>query len=85
MLPARGDGYLTTADAARLVGRKPCTIRRWRHLGYLRPQGLDERGHPLHTAAAVREAERVARENGLRTRKIDPRQQAAASSFPAAA
>lgn len=85
MLPSRGDGYLTTADAATLTGRKPATIRRWRHLGYLRVQGLDERGRPLHTADAVREAERTARENGLRTRKIDPRQQAAAASFPAPA
>lgn len=84
MLPSRGDGYLTTADAAKLVGRKPVTIRRWRHLGYLRVQGLDERGRPLHTPAAVREAERIARENGLRTRGIDPRQQSAAS-FPAVA
>jgi hypothetical protein len=83
MLPSRGDGYYTTAEAARLVNRKPTTIRRWRHLGYLRVQGLDEHGHPLHTAAAVREAEQIARENGLRTRKVDPRKQAAASSFPA--
>lgn len=82
MLPSRGDGYYTTADAAKLVRRKPTTIRRWRHLGYLRVQGLDERGHPLHTATAVREAEATARENGLRTRKIDPRKQAAAASFP---
>jgi hypothetical protein len=64
------------------VSRKPTTIRRWRHLGYLRVQGLDEHGHPLHTAAAVREAERTARENGLRTRKVDPRKQAAAAAFP---
>jgi hypothetical protein len=85
MLPSRGDGYYTTADAARLVHRKPATIRRWRYLGYLRTQGLDEHGYPLHTAMAVREAERTARENGLRTRKIDPRKQAAAAQFPATA
>lgn len=75
MLPSRGDGYLTTADAARLVRRKPVTIRRWRHLGYLRTQGLDEKGRPLHTADQVREAARIARENGIRTRGIDPEQQ----------
>ncbi len=84
MLPSRGDGYLTTADAATLVRRKPVTIRRWRHLGYLRVQGLDEKGRPLHTAAAVREAEQIAHRNGLRTRGIDPRQQAT-GTFPAAA
>ena len=82
LLPSRGDGYLNTAEAARLVRRKPCTIRRWRHLGYLRVQGLDERNHPLHTREAVIEAERIAHANGLRTRKIDPRKQAAAASFP---
>jgi hypothetical protein len=82
MRPGRGDGLLTTAEAALLARRKPVTIRRWRHLGYLRVQGLDERGHPLHTRAAVREAERTAWANGLRTRKIDPRQQAAAAAFP---
>jgi hypothetical protein len=85
LLPSRGDGYYTTADAARLVRRKPGTIRRWRYLGYLRIQGLDEHGYPLHTAEAIREAERTARANGLRTRKIDPRKQAAAAQFPATA
>lgn len=75
MAPERGDGLLNTAAAARLVRRKPGTIRRWRYLGYLRTQGLDEQGRPLHTAEQVREAHRIARENGIRTRGIDPEQQ----------
>ena len=74
MRPCCGDGLLTTAESARLVGRKPVPIRRWRHLGYLVAQGLDERGYPLHTREAVRAAERTARENGIQASGIDPRQ-----------
>jgi hypothetical protein len=74
MRPCRGDGLLTTADAARLAGVQPVTIRRWRMLGYLAPQGLDERGYPLHTREAVRAAERLVRDNGIQASGIDPRQ-----------
>jgi DNA-binding transcriptional MerR regulator len=74
MRPTRGDGYLTTRESARLVGVQPVTIRQWRKRGYLVPQGLDERGYPLHTRQAVRDAERQARENGLQASGIDPRQ-----------
>jgi Helix-turn-helix domain len=73
MTPTRGDGYLTTAEAARLVGVKPPTIRSWRQKGYLAPQGLDERGHPLHTREAVRAADRIAQANGIVASGIDPR------------
>jgi DNA-binding transcriptional MerR regulator len=74
MRPTRGDGYLTTAESARLVGRKPVTIRQWRKRGYLVAQGLDERGYPLHSRQAVRAAERIARDNGLQASGVDPRQ-----------
>lgn len=74
MRPSRPDGLLTTAEAGRLVGVQPVTIRRWRMLGYLVAQGLDERGYPLHTPQAVRDAERRVREQGLQASGVDPRQ-----------
>lgn len=74
MRPGRGDGYLTTAESARLVGVSVNTIYSWRHRGYLVAQGLDERNRPLHTREAVRDAERRVREQGLQASGIDPRQ-----------
>ena len=74
MLPSRGDGFLTTAESARLVGVQPVTIRQWRKRGWLLPQGLDERGYPLHSRQAVRDAERNVRERGLEASGVDPRQ-----------
>jgi DNA-binding transcriptional MerR regulator len=74
MRPGRGDGLLTTPEAGRLVGVSPATIRSWRNRGHLVAQGLDERGYPLHTREAVREAERRVRESGLQASGIDPRQ-----------
>src|SRR5579859_1041708 len=74
MVPARGDGLLTTAESARLVRRSPATIRSWRNRGWLAPQGLDEHNRPLHSPEAVRAAERTVRANGLTTSGIDPRQ-----------
>lgn len=74
MRPGRGDGLLTTAEAGRLIGVSPATIRSWRNRGHLVAQGLDERNRPLHTREAVRAAERRVRENGLATSGIDPRQ-----------
>jgi DNA-binding transcriptional MerR regulator len=72
--PTRGDGLLTTPEAARLVGVRPATIRSWRNRGWLVPQGLDERGRPLHSYEAVRTAEGKVRDRGLEWSGIDPRQ-----------
>lgn len=74
MIPSRADGFLTTPEAARLVGVQPVTIRKWRRLGRLTDQGRDEKGYPLYTPQAVRNAEQEVRENGLKASKIDPRQ-----------
>ena len=73
MRPCRGDGLLTTTESAALAGVRPVTVRRWRMLGYLAPQGLDERGYPLHSPEAVRAAEMRVRENGLKASGVDPR------------
>ena len=53
MLPVRGDGYLTTAEAARKVGVDPSTISQWRKRGNIRPDGLDERERPLYRPETV--------------------------------
>jgi DNA-binding transcriptional MerR regulator len=73
LIPSRRDGFLTTAEAAQVIGVRPETIRQWRRRGWLAMQGLDERGYPLHTPEAVRVAERRIRENGIRASGIDPR------------
>ena len=59
LLPSHPSGLLNTAEAAALVRVKPGTIRKWRSVGYLAPQGLDEHGYPLHSAEAVRAADIV--------------------------
>lgn len=73
MAPSRPDGFLTTPEAARLIGIKPWLIRKWRSLGLLAAQGLDERGYPLHTAEAVQAAEKRVRESGIAKGGCDPR------------
>jgi hypothetical protein len=73
LVPSRPDGYLTTRESAVLIGVSRETISSWRRLGILATQGLDERGYPLHTPDAVRDAERRVRENGLAKGGYDPR------------
>jgi DNA-binding transcriptional MerR regulator len=73
MTPSRADGYLTTSESASLIGVQPVTIRQWRNRGYLAKQGLDERNRPLHTAEAVRAAERLVRRHALEATGVDPR------------
>lgn len=73
MLPCRGDGFYPTPEAAKLLGVKPSLIRKWRQRGWLGTQGLDERGRPMHTREALVAADKLVRENGLKTSGIDPR------------
>jgi DNA-binding transcriptional MerR regulator len=73
MVPTRGDGLLSTAQAARVAGCAPGTIRCWASRGELKAAGLDERGRPLYTRAAVIAEELRVRQNGLRVSGIDPR------------
>lgn len=73
MLPGRGDGLLTTAEAARKVGVDRSTISKWRERGNIYPDGLDERKRPLYRPETVEAAEARVRENGLAASGIDPR------------
>jgi DNA-binding transcriptional MerR regulator len=73
MLPDRGDGFLTTVEAARLVGVDPSTISKWRKRGNIEPDGLDERKRPLYRRETVMVAELEVRQHGLDTSGIDPR------------
>lgn len=74
MRPTRGDGLLYTDQLAAMLGRKPGTVYSWKSRGIIAPDGLDEQGRPLYRRETGREAERKARENGIRTSGIDPRQ-----------
>jgi hypothetical protein len=71
--PSRPDGFLTTREAADLIGVSRETISAWRRLGRLAPQGLDEHGYPLHTPEAVRAAELRVHAAGIAKGGYDPR------------
>jgi DNA-binding transcriptional MerR regulator len=64
---------LTTSQAADMLGVRPATIRSWRNRGWLKRQGLDERGHPLHTPEALRAAEKLVTGHGIAATGINPR------------
>jgi hypothetical protein len=85
MITAHPSGLLSTAEAAKVAGVQPPTIRQWRRLGYLAPQGLDERGYPMHSAEAVRDAERRVRENAITKGHFDPRRTRRPAEIPLAA
>ena len=69
----RGDGYVTTAQAAEIARVGEGTIRQWKLRGHLEPAGLDERGRPLYDPDAVIRAEKRVRDNGIRSNGTDPR------------
>jgi DNA-binding transcriptional MerR regulator len=73
LLPTRGDGLMRTNEVARMLGVDPSTVSKWRERGRITPDGLDERNRPLYRRATARAAERLVRENGLRTSGVDPR------------
>ena len=75
MLITRGDGLVTTPQAAAMVRRKPATIRSWVFRRHLAQRGLDEHGQPLYHPDDVAAAEKLVRANGLRTSGVDPRTQ----------
>jgi hypothetical protein len=73
VVTSRGDGFLTTPEAAAFLGVGPWLIRKWRSRGWLKPQGLDEHGFPLHTAEALRATERLVCEHGIEASGVNPR------------
>jgi hypothetical protein len=76
LLSTRGDGMLNGPQAARLAGMSESGFRNWRQRGWISPDGLDERGHPLYYPATVRTAVREVTQRGLQASrgKLDPRQ-----------
>ena len=73
LLITRGDGLISTAQAAQMVRVDAATIRKWRQRGHLAARGLDERGRPLYHPDDVAVADKRVRQNGLRASGIDPR------------
>jgi MerR HTH family regulatory protein len=69
----RGDGYVTTVQAAEMVRVTPATIRKWKQRGHLEPVGLDERGNPLYRPGDVTAAEKSVQRNGIAASGVDPR------------
>lgn len=53
--------YVFTGQAARLMGVAPCTITRWRDVGYLKPQPGSPPRRPVYLWDDVVEAEYKAR------------------------
>lgn len=56
------DRLLTTREAAEAACRKPVTIRRWAHLGYLKAFTRDHHGRPLYLEVDVLLTERATRQ-----------------------
>lgn len=63
LVPESLDDLITTTEAAASIGVGASTIRKWAHLGYLEPAGLDERNRPLYRLIDVL---RVARDTRRR-------------------
>ena len=63
-----GKVYVTTAQAALAMGRKPPAIRRWVRIGY-----LAEAAPGLYEFSAVTAAEKKARDAAIRTSGTDAR------------
>ena len=73
MLITRGDGLLSTAQAARMAHRREGTIRAWASTGRLPRRGLDERGRPLYHPDDVAAVEKEAHDAAMATSRRDTR------------
>ena len=65
LIPDDLDTLVTTADAANACGVGCSTIRKWAHLQYLTPSGLDERNRPMYRLIDVLRVARDTRRRGL--------------------
>lgn len=63
LVPENLDSLVSTNEAADACGVGASTIRKWAHLDYLKPTGLDERNRPLYKLIDVL---RVARDTRRR-------------------
>lgn len=63
--------YVFTKQAAALIGVAPCTITRWRALGYLKPAPGSPPRKPAYLWDDVLEAEYKARMAAIRTSGTD--------------
>jgi hypothetical protein len=63
--------YVFTSQAARLVGVAPCTVTRWRNIGYLKPAPGSPPRKPAYLWDDVLEAEYKARMAAIRTSGTD--------------
>jgi len=71
--PEAGDGevYVLTKTAAEAMGVAMCTISQWARRGYLTPMPWSPPRKPVYRLSDVRKAEKLTRDNALRTSGTD--------------
>ena len=68
---ADGETYVFTKTAAEAMGVAPCTISQWARRGYMKPMSWSPARHPVYRWSDVQAAEKLTRENGIRTSGSD--------------
>lgn len=65
LVPESLNDLVSTNDAADACGVGASTIRKWAHLKYLAPSGLDEQNRPLYRLIDVLRVARDTRQRAL--------------------
>lgn len=65
-----GEIYMDTQGAAEEFGVAPCTVSKWKQRGLLVPMPQSPRNKPIYRMVDVACAEKAARDNAKRTRRI---------------
>jgi len=65
LLPESLDNLVSTREAAEACGVGSSTVRKWAHLGYLSPTGLDNNNRPLYRLIDVLRCARDTRRRAL--------------------